>query len=115
MSKKRDDKKWSRARDRALRSIEATSEKEDAAIAAAAAKDPDNPPIDDDFAKGFRRAVDVAPGLVRRMRGPQKSPTKQLISLRLDPEVLAHFRNTGPRWQVRVNAALRKAAGLGRK
>jgi uncharacterized protein (DUF4415 family) len=25
---------------------------------------------------------------------------------------LAHFRETGPGWQSRINAALRKAAGL---
>jgi uncharacterized protein (DUF4415 family) len=115
MSKKRDEKIWKQARERALRSIAETSEAEDAALTKAAASDPDNPVIDDAFAKGFRRAVEVAPALVRRMRGPQKTPTKQLISLRLDRDVLAHFRSSGPRWQGRVNAALRKAAGLERK
>jgi uncharacterized protein (DUF4415 family) len=115
MSKKHDEKVWQRARARALASIEKMTDEEDAAITAGASKDPDNPPVDDAFAAGFRPASDIAPGLVRRMRGPQKSPTKQLITLRLDPDVLAHFRKSGPRWQVRVNAALRKAAGLGRK
>ncbi len=114
MSKKRDEKLWRRARARAIESIEKTSDAEDAAIAAGAARDRDNPPIDDAFAKGFRPAIEVAPALVRRMRGPQKAPTKQLVSLRLDRDVLAHFRMRGPGWQVRVNRALRKAAGLGR-
>ncbi len=41
-------------------------------------------------------------------RGPQKTPTKALVSLRLDQDVLAHFRATGPGWQSRINAALRK-------
>jgi len=34
------------------------------------------------------------------------------VSLRLDPDVLAHFRGTGPGWQSRINAALRKLAKL---
>jgi uncharacterized protein (DUF4415 family) len=32
---------------------------------------------------------------------------KQAISLRLDPEVVDWFRNTGPRYQSRMNAVLR--------
>jgi uncharacterized protein (DUF4415 family) len=34
------------------------------------------------------------------------------VKLRLDAAVLAHFRATGPGWQTRINAALRKAARL---
>ncbi len=49
--------------------------------------------------------------LVRRGRPKSASP-KEAVSLRLDPDVLAHFRATGPGWQSRINAALRKAAGL---
>jgi uncharacterized protein (DUF4415 family) len=48
----------------------------------------------------------------RRARGAQKAPTKQLVSLRLDRDVLEHFRASGEGWQSRLNAALRKAAGL---
>ena len=48
----------------------------------------------------------------RRFRGPQKRPTKRLISLRLDPDVIEHFRSRGPGWQARINATLRKAVGL---
>ena len=46
----------------------------------------------------------------RRGRGPQKAPTKKLVSLRLDRDVLERFRATGPGWQGRVNRALRKLA-----
>jgi len=59
-----------------------------------------------------REAVPEVVALVRRFRGPQKRPTKRLISLRLDPEVIEHFRATGPGWQARLNATLRKAVGL---
>jgi uncharacterized protein (DUF4415 family) len=37
---------------------------------------------------------------------------KEAVNIRLDPDVLAYFRGTGPGWQSRINAALRKAAGL---
>jgi len=41
-------------------------------------------------------------------RGRQKAPTKKLVSLRLSPEVLEHFRSTGPGWQTRIDQALKK-------
>jgi len=37
---------------------------------------------------------------------------KELVSLRLDRDVLEHFQEDGPGWQDRINAALRKTAGL---
>ena len=37
--------------------------------------------------------------------------TKEMVSLRLDSDVLAHFQDGGPGWQERINQALRKAAG----
>ncbi len=37
---------------------------------------------------------------------------KGLVSLRIDQDILEHFRANGPGWQDRVNAALRKASGL---
>ena len=36
---------------------------------------------------------------------------KELVSLRIDRDVLEHFQEGGPGWQDRMNAALRKAAG----
>jgi uncharacterized protein (DUF4415 family) len=44
----------------------------------------------------------------RGQRGPQKTPTKERVGLRLDPDVLAHFRATGPGWQSRINDVLAK-------
>ena len=37
---------------------------------------------------------------------------KETVSLRLDRDVLDVFQADGPGWQDRINAALRKAAGL---
>lgn len=45
----------------------------------------------------------------RGQRGPQKSPTKQQVTLRLDRDVVERFRATGEGWQRRINDTLRKA------
>lgn len=37
---------------------------------------------------------------------------REMVSLRIDREVLEHFQDEGPGWQERINQALRKAAGL---
>jgi uncharacterized protein (DUF4415 family) len=46
----------------------------------------------------------------RGQRGPQKTPTKELISLRVDRDVAAAYRASGPGWQTRANEALRAYA-----
>ena len=48
--------------------------------------------------------------VIRRGRPP--GSTKRLVSLRLDEAVIQAFSAEGPGWQTRVNAALRKVAGL---
>jgi uncharacterized protein (DUF4415 family) len=46
---------------------------------------------------------------------PKPSPplpgVKEMVSLRIDRDVLDFFQEDGPGWQDRINAALRKAAG----
>ncbi|MEP3045232.1 MAG: BrnA antitoxin family protein [Hyphomicrobiales bacterium] len=37
---------------------------------------------------------------------------KETVSVKLDRDVLEHFQEDGPGWQDRINAELRKAAGL---
>lgn len=76
--------------------------------------DPDEAPyLDRDW---FERAEIREGGrLVRAARPagrPKKAAPKKAVSLRLDPDVVAHFREEGPGWQSRINAALRKVAGL---
>ncbi len=62
------------------------------------------------------RSADLYEGdkLIRRGR-PSSPNRKQPVSLRLDPDVLTHFRRSGRGWQSRINAALRKAAKLPEK
>jgi uncharacterized protein (DUF4415 family) len=49
--------------------------------------------------------------LARRGRPPGSvsATTKQAVKLRLDPDVLAALRDSGPGWQTRVNSILREA------
>jgi uncharacterized protein (DUF4415 family) len=69
--------------------------------------------------RAFRPAAEVLPAalvaaLPKRkpgQRGPQKSPLKHQITLRLDRDLVAYFRSTGAGWQTRINAVLRKAMG----
>ncbi|MFN3433835.1 MAG: BrnA antitoxin family protein [Sphingomonas sp.] len=73
--------------------------------------DDDNPEwTADDFAKA--RPLAEFPELAAafaKLRGPQRAPTKKQVTLRLDQDVIAKFRATGPGWQARINAALRAA------
>lgn len=41
-------------------------------------------------------------------RGPQVAPTKQLVSVRYSPEVLAFFKAGGTGWQTRMDDALKQ-------
>lgn len=50
-----------------------------------------------------------------RSRGPQKAPTKVQTTLRLDREVVEHFRAAGRGWQGRINDTLKKAVARARK
>lgn len=45
----------------------------------------------------------------RRLRGAQAAQHKVPISIRLDSDIVEHFRATGTGWQGRMNDALRKA------
>lgn len=45
----------------------------------------------------------------KRMGRPLSGPGKEQVTLRLDVDVLARFRATGPGWQTRLNDALRHA------
>jgi len=41
-----------------------------------------------------------------RTRGPNRSPTKEQVAIRYNPEVIAAFRASGSGWQTRMNNAL---------
>jgi uncharacterized protein (DUF4415 family) len=45
-------------------------------------------------------------------KAPAPPGVKEMVSLRIDRDVLDFFQAEGAGWQDRINAALRKAAGL---
>ena len=64
-------------------------------------------------ARPFAEAFPKLAASARRVRGKQKAPTKQLISLRVDKSVIDAFKANGPGWQRRMNEALKKSIGGG--
>ena len=64
----------------------------------------------EDMAK-FRSAANALPQSLKKklgVRGPQKTLTKERITIRLSREVVEQFRESGEGWQTRVDAALRE-------
>ena len=61
--------------------------------------DPDNPPWSEEM---------LGPAKVRRGRGPQKTQTKVLTTIRLDANIVAYFRAQGTGYQSRINEALKQ-------
>ncbi|MGY4224971.1 uncharacterized protein (DUF4415 family) [Bradyrhizobium sp. USDA 4503] len=59
-----------------------------------------------DFAKA--KAFDEVFPTMRKGRGPNKAPTKKLVSLRLSQVVLDHFKAGGRNWQSRIDETLVK-------
>jgi len=74
----------------------------------------DNPALTKAQLRAGKPFAEAFPDLAKKIgRGPQKAPTKQPATIRLDADVLASYRGTGPGWQGRINADLRKARKLG--
>ena len=83
----------------------------------------ENRPLSKNMLEKMRPASEVVPEIVeahargelgrnapRRFRGPQKKPTKVQTTIRLDADVVAHFKEGGKGWQSRINTALRETA-----
>jgi len=81
------------------------------------ASDPEAPEATPDqlaLALPFTEAFPALSDAMRRNLGgrPKVENPKVAVSLRLDQDVVARFKETGPGWQTRMNRALREAAGL---
>ena len=71
----------------------------------------DNPELTkEDFAKAkpFAEALPDLAASIRRGRGPNKAPTKRLVSLRLSGKVIEVYKAKGPGWQSRIDQDLRR-------
>ena len=81
------------------------------------ASDPDAPEATDEQlaqAKPFTEAFPSLAEAIRKNVGgrPKADNPKVAVSLRLDQDIVARFKASGPGWQTRMNDALRHAAGL---
>ena len=73
--------------------------------------DVQSPEMTDEQIAQARPFAEVFPELaasIRRGRGPNKAPTKTLVSLRLSGEVIDKYKAGGAGWQSRIDADLRK-------
>ncbi|HEY0569622.1 MAG TPA: BrnA antitoxin family protein [Xanthobacteraceae bacterium] len=59
-------------------------------------------------AKPFAQAFPELAASIRRGRGPNKAPTKKLVSLRLSGKVVEAYKAKGPGWQSRIDQDLRR-------
>ena len=78
----------------------------------------DSPELTEEQMARARPFGDVFPDLARSIkkgRGPGKKPAKRLVSLRLSPDVLDHFKAKGRGWLTRIDETLRRAAKLQRR
>jgi uncharacterized protein (DUF4415 family) len=75
--------------------------------------DPDDAP---ELTREWFATADLYEGgkLIRKGRPKSEAP-KQAVNIRLDADLVAHYRATGPGWQSRINDTLRKAAKLPRR
>ncbi|MHB8404478.1 MAG: BrnA antitoxin family protein [Gammaproteobacteria bacterium] len=81
-------------------SVVMPTSQEDKAINVAAKADPDARPLTP------KQLESMVP--IRALRGrPKSGSTKQLVSVRYSPEVLAYFKATGEGWQSRMDGVLR--------
>ena len=59
-------------------------------------------------ARPFAEALPELAASIRKGRGPNKAPTKKLVSLRLSGQVIEAYKAKGPGWQSRIDADLRR-------
>jgi uncharacterized protein (DUF4415 family) len=77
------------------------------------ANPPRRPPQGRDYMKAAEAVFKpVPPKLPDAPKTAAIPGARETVTLRIDADVLAHFQEDGPGWQERVNAALRKAAGI---
>ncbi|MBF9198117.1 BrnA antitoxin family protein [Microvirga terrestris] len=59
-------------------------------------------------AKPLAEVLPELAAVAKRPGRPRSENPKVLVSLRLDPDVVAAYKATGPGWQARINEILRR-------
>lgn len=89
------------------------SDAEEARIQKMIASDPDAPEATDEQMASAKPFAEAFPALAETMRKnvggrPRSANPKVPVSIRLDQDVVAKFKATGPGWQSRMNEVLRR-------
>ncbi len=100
-----------------IKKVPDVSEAEEARIQKLIENDPDAPEVTDEQIAQAKLFSDAFPTLAETMRRnvggrPRSANPKVSVSIRLDQDVVAKFKEAGTGWQSRMNDALREAAGL---
>ena len=59
-------------------------------------------------AKPFAEVLPDLAASIRRGRGPNKAPTKKLVTIRLSGSVIEKYKSGGEGWQSRIDADLKR-------
>lgn len=92
--------------------IRPLTDEEEAEIQNQIAADPDDSEATDEElaqARPFKEALPDLYKRIERARGrPKLDKPKQMVSIRLDQDVIAKYKATGKGWQARINEVLKK-------
>ncbi|MXN51895.1 hypothetical protein GR158_12255 [Shinella sp. AETb1-6] len=85
------------------------TQEEEAEVQKMISADPDNPELTDDQIANAKPFAEAFPGMARAMereiakRGrPRVESPKEAVTIRLDPDVVAAYRERGPEWRARM-------------
>ena len=65
-----------------------------------------SPPLSNKMLERMQPVSKIHPAIPPRVRGPQKSPTKIAVSIRLSPQVIEYFKSLGRGWQTHLDQVL---------
>jgi uncharacterized protein (DUF4415 family) len=65
-----------------------------------------SPPLSKKIISRMKAVSKAHPDMPSRVRGPQLTPTKRQITLRLNREVVDYFKLQGRGWQTKINDVL---------
>jgi uncharacterized protein (DUF4415 family) len=93
--------------------IRPLTDEDEAEIQRQIAADPDDAEATDEQLAQVKPFAEAVPELfesIRRARGrPAVEKPKQVVSIRLDQEVVSKFKATGKGWQAKINEVLKNA------
>ncbi len=66
----------------------------------------ESPPLSNKMLSKMQPVRKAHPNIPSRVRGSQKEPTKKQLTIRLNQEVVEHFKLQGKGWQTKINEVL---------